>query len=95
MYCACQLKVGADALKAHDGDENILVATASTSSIGQMTIRLWEWKALKKSKTSNGRAWSIARTFEWFLKAMVVMAATAYFINVIREHFASSSTSSS
>ena len=51
-----------------------------------MEIRLWEWKALKKSKASNGRTWSIAETFEWFLKAVIVMAATGYFVNFIREH---------
>ena len=74
-------------MKVHDGDKNVLIATASASSIGQTVIRLWEWKAPKKAKTSNGGAWSIAKIFEWFLKAMVVMAATAYFINVIREYF--------
>lgn len=87
----------ADALKVHDGDENVLIATASASGTGQTAIRLWEWKAPKKStsKPSNGRTWSIAGTFEWFLKAVVVMAATAYFINVIREQITSSRTSSS
>jgi hypothetical protein len=82
-------------LKVHDGDEDVLIATASASSIGQTAIRLWKWKAPKKSKVSNRRAWSIARTFEWFLKAMIVIAATAYFINVIREHFTNSSAPSS
>jgi hypothetical protein len=77
----------ADTLKVHDGDKSVLIATASASSIGQATIRLWEWKAPKKSKASKGRTWCIAGAFEWFLKAVVVMAATAYFINVIREHF--------
>lgn len=81
-------------MKVHDGEENVLIATASASSIGQTAIRLWEWKAPKKSNASNGGAWSIARTFEWFLKAMVVMAAAAYFINVIREYFTSSCGSS-
>jgi len=84
----------ADALKVHDGDENVvLIATASASSIGQTAIRLWEWKAPKKSKVSNGRTWSTAGIFEWFLKAVVVLAATAYFITIIREQFSSSCTS--
>ena len=73
-------------MKVHDGDESVLVATASASSIGQTAIRLWEWKAPKKSKAPNRRTWSIAGAFELFLKAVVVMAATAYFVNVIREH---------
>jgi hypothetical protein len=60
-----------------------------------MVIRLWEWKAPKKSKVSNGRMWPIAGAFEWILKAMVVLAATAYFINVIREHFIGSCASPS
>jgi hypothetical protein len=85
----------ADALKVHDGDKSVLIATASASSVGQTAIRLWEWKAPKKSKASNGRTWSIAVTFEWFLKAVVVMAAAAYFINVIRGQFTSSRISSS
>jgi hypothetical protein len=75
-----------DALKVHDDDESVLIATASASSIGQVAIRLWEWKAPKKSKASNGRTWSIAETFEWFLKAVIVMAATGYCVNFIREH---------
>jgi hypothetical protein len=85
----------ADGLKVHDGNESVLIATASASSVGQTAIRLWQWKAPKKSKASNGRTWSIAGTFEWLLKAVVVMAATGYFINVIREHFSSSCASSS
>jgi hypothetical protein len=80
----------ADALQVYDGDESVLIATASASSIGQTAIRLWEWKAPKKSKASNGRTRSIAGAFEWLLKAVVVMAATAYFVNVIREHLTSS-----
>jgi len=82
-------------LKVHDGDESVMIATASASSIGQTAIRIWEWKAPKKSKASNGRTWSIAVTLEWLLKAVVVMAASAYFITVIREHFTSSCASSS
>lgn len=85
----------ADALKVYDGDESVLIATASASSIGQTAIRLWEWKALKKSKASKGRIWSIAGTLEWLLRAVVVMAASAYFINIIREHVTNSCSSSS
>jgi hypothetical protein len=58
--------------------------------LGQTAIRLWEWKAPKESKASNGKTWSIAVTLEWLLKAVVVMAASAYFINVTREQFTSS-----
>ena len=82
-------------MKVHDGEESVMIATASASSIGQTAIRLWEWKAPKKSKVSNGKTWSIAVTPEWLLKAVVVMAASAYFINVIREHFTGSCASSS
>lgn len=73
-------------LKVHDGQDGVKIATASASASSPTSIRLWEWKPpVNDNKQSNKHnAWTLRRIVEGMLKVIIVIAAAAHFLHMIR-----------
>jgi len=73
-------------VKVHDGQDSVIIATASSSSSGSSSIRLWQWRPpvddIKRGSQNIG--WSLNGIVEGLLKVIIVIAAAAYFIDIIR-----------
>lgn len=63
-----------------------MVVTASASESAS-PIRIWKWnpEASSSKQKEKGGNWSMMAVLEWAIKFVIVMAAAAYFLAVIRE----------
>jgi len=73
-------------VKVHDGRDMVTIATASASTSGASPIRVWQWTPPVSDKRPNNKhaAWTLGRVVEAMLKLIVVIAAAAHIIHIIR-----------
>ena len=79
--------------QTHDSEDNtVIIASASSeSNTGASPIMIWKWKA-KGASTGNSTAITFLGVLELSVRCVVICAAVAYFVGILREkvgHFCS------
>ena len=74
-------------MKVHDGHNMVTIMIASASTSGPSPIRVWQWTPPVNDKRPSDKhsTWTLGRVIEAMLKVVVVIAAAAHIIHVIRE----------
>jgi hypothetical protein len=64
----------------------VLVATASASaSSGPCAIKVWQWRSKKDREEVTGEGWTLCEMVGFLVKLVVVFAAIAYLVGLIRQ----------
>ncbi|KAF9521979.1 hypothetical protein CPB83DRAFT_920414 [Crepidotus variabilis] len=76
---------GAQTIAVNDG-KDVTIASASASTTGRICVWRWRPTMEKRSGLEDGRLWNARTMLIYIVKAAILLAATAYLVEVIHRH---------
>ncbi|KAF9523950.1 WD40-repeat-containing domain protein [Crepidotus variabilis] len=76
---------GVQTIAVHDG-KDVTIASASASTTGRICVWRWRPTMEKRSGLEDGRLWNARTMLIYIVKAAILLAATAYLVEVVHRH---------